>query len=200
MNWQKRFFDLLFSISSIIILSPVFILIISGFYLSKQKSPFFLQKRIGKNGKPFTIYKFRTMTLREDKHHHFEPGNRSRITRAGSFLRKLKLDELPQLWNILKGDMSVVGPRPEVEKWTSTYPEKWKVVHQVKPGLTDPASIKYINEENILAQSPEPEKLYYEKILPEKLNLNIKYVKNYSFYNDLRIILKTIKNIFSFKH
>lgn len=126
----------------------------------------------------------------------FDAGDNSRITPFGQFLRKTKLDELPQLFNVLKGDMSIVGPRPEVKHWTEVYPEKWKIVHSVKPGITDNASIEFRNEEEILAQSNDPIKAYREEILPRKLDLYVDYVNNRSFMGDIVIIFRTIRVIF----
>lgn len=123
----------------------------------------------------------------------FDAGDTSRITPLGVFLRKYKLDELPQLLNVLTGDMSFVGPRPEVLQWTSVYPEKWKIVHSVKPGITDNASIEFRNEEMILANAQDPLKTYEEVILPRKLDLYIEYVQNRSFLGDIGIIFKTFK-------
>lgn len=125
----------------------------------------------------------------------FDAGNSSRITPFGRFLRKTKLDELPQLFNVLKGEMSIVGPRPEVKQWTEVYPEKWQIVHTVKPGITDNASIEFRNEEELLAQSVDPIKTYREEILPRKLDLYIEYVNKQSFGGDLKIIFKTIEAI-----
>ena len=133
--------------------------------------------------------------LKEASKGSFDAGSSARITPFGRFLRKTKLDELPQLFNVLVGDMSIVGPRPEVRQWTEVYPEKWKIVHTVKPGITDNASIRFRNEEEILAQSPDPIKTYKEEILPKKLDLYIDYVHNHSFTGDMKIILKTIKAI-----
>ena len=126
----------------------------------------------------------------------FEPGDLYRVTRIGKFLRKSKLDELPQLVNILKSDMSLVGPRPEVEKWIALYPERWKRILSVPPGLTDNASIEFRNEEELLAGSGNPEKTYKETILPKKLELYEDYILNHSFTGDIKLIFKTILSIF----
>lgn len=155
---------------------------------------FFKQQRIGKNGKLFWLYKFRSMfVIKYASKGTFHVGDTSRITPFGKILRKTKLDELPQLFNVLKGDMSIVGPRPEVEKWTKVYPEKWAIVHKVKPGITDNASILFRNEEEILKNSPNPEETYKNEILPRKLDLYIDYVNNHSFLGDMKIIFHTIK-------
>jgi lipopolysaccharide/colanic/teichoic acid biosynthesis glycosyltransferase len=159
----------------------------------------FIQKRIGIDGISFSLLKFRTMRVEKDTEKgSFHAGDVSRITPIGKILRKTKLDELPQLFNVLKGDMSIVGPRPEVDKWTKIYPEKWSIVHKVKPGITDNASILFRNEEVILKNSPNPEETYKNEILPKKLDLYIDYVNNHSFLGDMKIILKTI-NVVLFK-
>jgi lipopolysaccharide/colanic/teichoic acid biosynthesis glycosyltransferase len=155
---------------------------------------FFIQQRVGKGGRAFNLIKFRTMKVASGKKSgSFDAGDTSRITPLGVFLRKYKLDELPQLLNVLLGEMSFVGPRPEVKQWTLVHPEKWKIVHSVKPGITDNASIEFRNEEFILAHSNNPLKTYEEVILPRKLDLYIDYVQTRSFWGDIAIILKTIK-------
>lgn len=155
---------------------------------------FFIQQRIGQFGKPFKLLKFRTMKVATGKSSgSFDAGDGSRITPLGRFLRRTKLDELPQLINVLRGDMSLVGPRPEVKQWTAVYPEKWKIVHSVRPGITDNASIEFRNEEQLLAASDYPIATYREIVLPRKLDLYIEYVNNQSFLVDITIILKTIK-------
>ena len=155
---------------------------------------FFIQERVGLNGSLFKLYKFRTMVISgSSTSGSFEAGVSSRITPIGKLLRKTKLDEIPQLINVLKGDMSIVGPRPEVKQWTEIYPKKWKIVHSVKPGISDNASIEFRNEEEILARSDDPLKTYRDVILPRKLELYIDYVNNRSLCGDLKIIYKTIK-------
>jgi lipopolysaccharide/colanic/teichoic acid biosynthesis glycosyltransferase len=136
------------------------------------------------------------MTVKKDAEKGaFDAGDSSRVTKVGRFLRKSKLDELPQLLNVLFGSMSFVGPRPEVEKWVHVYPERWKIVHSVKPGITDNASLEFRNEEEILAASLDKEKTYRDEILPRKLELYEAYVKKHSFLTDVEIILKTILSI-----
>lgn len=155
---------------------------------------FFIQERVGRNGKVFNLIKFRTMKVARGKERgSFDAGDTSRITPLGAFLRKYKLDELPQLLNVFLGEMSFVGPRPEVKQWTMVYPEKWKIVHSVKPGITDNASIEFRNEEIILANAEDPLETYKEVILPRKLDLYIEYVQNRSFLGDIGIIFKTFK-------
>jgi lipopolysaccharide/colanic/teichoic acid biosynthesis glycosyltransferase len=158
---------------------------------------FFKQARVGKDGREFLLIKFRTMTISPGAEKgEFEPGNLSRITSFGRYLRKTKLDELPQLLNVLMGDMSLVGPRPEVKKWVAVYPERWAAIHKVRPGITDPASLIYRNEEALLAGSGEPEKVYREELLPQKLSLYEEYLRKRSFFMDFSIIMKTIFSVF----
>ncbi|MCX8148597.1 sugar transferase [Thermaurantimonas aggregans] len=193
----KRFFDIIFSLIALcVLLIPMFIIGIL-IKLDSKGSVFFVQDRIGRNFKKFKLYKFRTMVdSQKASSGLFEPGNTKRVTRIGKFLRKYKLDELPQLFNVLKGEMSLVGPRPEVEKWTNAYPDLWKKILQVKPGITDYASIKFRNEEEILKNSKEPEKTYKDEILPEKLQLNLAYVNEGNVVTDIKILLLTIFKIF----
>ncbi len=193
---MKRYFDLLFSIIGLFLLLPIFLIISLVIKLLMPGPVIFTQKRIGRNSKEFILFKFRTMTVKTGTDRgSFDAGDASRITPIGSFLRKSKLDELPQLLNVVKGDMSFVGPRPEIEKWTKIYPEKWQLVHSVKPGITDNASLLFRNEEIILAQSENPEKIYREEILPQKLELYIAYVNEQSLLIDIKIILKTIYEV-----
>ncbi|GCD77335.1 glycosyl transferase [Thermaurantimonas aggregans] len=193
----KRFFDIIFSLIALcVLLIPMFIIGIL-IKLDSKGSVFFVQDRIGRNFKKFKLYKFRTMVdSQKASSGLFEPGNTKRVTRIGKFLRKYKLDELPQLFNVLKGEMSLVGPRPEVEKWTNAYPDLWKKILQVKPGITDYASIKFRNEEEILKNSKEREKTYKDEILPEKLQLNLAYVNEGNVVTDIKILLLTIFKIF----
>ena len=192
---MKRLFDIIFSL--LILVSSIPVLFVTFLFLvfDLNNGPIlFIQERIGQNRKTFKIYKFRTMALSKIiANSDFDAGDISRVTKLGSILRKAKLDELPQLINVLKGDMSIIGPRPEVQQWTEVYPEKWKIVHSVKPGITDNASIEFRNEEELLAQSEDPIKTYKDEILLRKLDLYIDYVNNQSFWGDIMIILKTIK-------
>ena len=157
---------------------------------------FYEQIRIGKNGKEFKMFKYRTMTLdpaKQESDHTIE--SKSRITSLGKILRRTKIDELPQLFNVLLGDMAIVGPRPEVKKWTEVYPEKWEIVLSVKPGITDNASIEYRNEEELLSESKDTEQTYRDVILPRKLDIYINYVNSRTFWGDILIILRTINAI-----
>ncbi|GAB6095170.1 hypothetical protein JCM14469_14220 [Desulfatiferula olefinivorans] len=144
----------------------------------------------------FKLYKFRSMSIKNNAEDgSFEPGDNSRVTKLGAFIRKTKLDELPQLINVLKGDMSIVGPRPEVRKWVDVYPERWAWVLTVKPGITDPASIYYRNEEDLLSKAEDPETFYRDHILPDKLDLYEEYVRTRTFWGDVGLIMKTILSV-----
>jgi len=189
----KRVFDILASASMIIILLPIEMIIALIIYYEDRESVLFRQKRVGMNHKPFILYKFRSMSSNKiSAHGTFDAGDQSRVTRIGKVLRKTKLDELPQLFNVLIGDMSLVGPRPEVKKWVDIYPQQWAFVLSVKPGITDNAAILYRNEEEILAKVMNPEMHYKEIILPQKLNLYRDYILNHSFTGDILIIFRTL--------
>ncbi|RMG79073.1 MAG: sugar transferase [Bacteroidetes bacterium] len=192
----KRLFDIVFSLIGIILLSPLMLVITLLIMLDSKGGVIFRQKRIGKNGKPFYILKFRTMKPDSEKSGQLTVGGKdSRITRVGYFLRKYKLDELPQLFNVLKGDMSFVGPRPEVPKYVELYTDEQRQILKVKPGITDYASIEYINENEILGQSNNPEETYIKEIMPQKIALNLKYIHEKGFWKDIKIILLTLKKI-----
>jgi len=193
-----RFFDILFSLLGLLILLPFFILI--AFIIvctTKSCSVFYIQQRVGKNNKDFTLIKFRTMRKNADKTSLLTVGeNDVRITKTGRFLRKYKLDELPQLWNVLKGDMSLVGPRPEVRKYVNLYTDDQKLVLKVRPGITDYASIEYVNENQLLARSKDPEKYYMEEIMPKKLLINLTYIENCKLKEYFKILLVTVRAVF----
>jgi lipopolysaccharide/colanic/teichoic acid biosynthesis glycosyltransferase len=162
-------------------------------YFLSSRPILFRQMRVGLGGRDFTLYKFRTMTvLNNASKGRFDAGDLSRVTKIGKILRKTKLDELPQLWNVLIGDMSFVGPRPEIRQWVETEPERWKLIHCVRPGITDPASICYRNEEEILAASNTPETVYKTIILPKKLALYESYIEKQSLIKDISLIFQTI--------
>jgi lipopolysaccharide/colanic/teichoic acid biosynthesis glycosyltransferase len=193
---MKRCFDLFFSILGIIILSPLLLLISLWIVLDSKGGIFYQQIRVGKNNHDFHLLKFRSMRVNADKDGLLTVGGRdSRITHSGYFLRKYKLDELPQLFNIIKGEMSIVGPRPEVRKYVALYNEEQQKVLNVKPGLTDFASLEYINENELLATSDNPEQTYIESIMPAKLLLNKKYIGQISLLTDLKIIFRTLRKI-----
>ncbi len=192
----KRAFDFLTALLLLILLSPLFVLIGLWILLDSKGGVFYLQTRVGRHGKPFKIFKFRTMRSGSDKKGLLTVGMKdSRITRAGYFLRKYKLDELPQLLNVFLGHMSLVGPRPEVEKYVRLYTEEQRRVLQVKPGITDEASMAYSRENEILSRYPDAEKAYIEIVMPEKLALNLKYVAHQSLRHDFSILLKTVKKV-----
>lgn len=193
---MKRIFDFIVSLFAIIILLPVFILIALTVAADSKGGVFYIQQRIGKDFKPFGMLKFRTMYPDSDKKLLLTVGNRdNRITRAGCFLRKYKLDEFPQLFNVLKGEMSLVGPRPEVKKYVDLYNEEQRKVLSVKPGITDLASIEYSNENEILSNHAEPERAYIEEIMPAKLKLNLEYISKQNFFFDISLLLKTLGKI-----
>ena len=188
-----RFFDILFSFLGIVLLSPVFLCLYVGICLESRGGGFYSQLRVGRNGKDFYVYKFRSMRMGADKQGLITVGGRdSRITRVGYFIRKYKLDELPQLFNVLKGDMSLVGPRPEVRKYVELYTEAQKKVLSVRPGITDYASIEYVDENAILGRAKDADKVYVEQILPDKIRYNMKYIEHRSVKEYFKIIYLTI--------
>lgn len=191
-----RLFDIFLSLTGLLILFPIFICLAIWIKLDSFGPIIYKQSRVGKNGKVFKLYKFRSMRMDADKLGLLTIGGKDpRITRSGYFLRNFKLDELPQLINVLKGDMSIVGPRPEVEKYTQYYTQEQRVVLNVKPGITDTASIVFRNENEILKNSSDPEELYVEKILPMKIQLNMDYITNRSLLTYFKIIFKTFAAI-----
>lgn len=193
-----RFFDILFSSLGLIILSPLFLILAVWIKLDSKGPIFYKQLRVGKNDRDFYLLKFRTMVVDADKNGLITVGERDpRVTRAGYFFRKYKLDELPQLVNVLQGNMSLVGPRPEVRKYVEMYTPEQRKVLSVKPGLTDYASILYIDENKVLATSDDPERTYIDIIIPEKIRYNMKYIENRSVKEYFKIIFLTISRIFS---
>lgn len=193
----KRTFDLLFSFIILIIGLPFFLIIGFLILITSKGGVFFSQERIGLNQEPFKLYKFRTMKPDSETSGQITVGGRDpRITKIGYILRKFKLDEFPQLINILKGDMSVVGPRPEVKKYVDLYSEKQLSVLSVRPGLTDFASIEYMDENELLGKSNDPDKTYIEEVMPAKLKLNLKYIEEQSFGLDMKLVLRTFFGIF----
>jgi lipopolysaccharide/colanic/teichoic acid biosynthesis glycosyltransferase len=194
----KRAFDLLVATILLIFLAPLFLLFIIIIRVGSNGPAFYLQTRVGLHGKDFKIFKFRTMYTGSDKKGLLTVGGKDqRITPAGVFLRKYKLDELPQLINVFIGDMSLVGPRPEVRKYVDLYKDEQLRVLDVKPGITDYASIEYSNENELLAGADDPEKEYINTIMPAKLKLNLKYIAEKSLITDLKIILRTLAKIIS---
>ena len=193
----KRAFDFLASLLGLIILSPLFLLLAVIIKLEDGGPVFFRQKRVWQRGKKFRIWKFRTMVVNAEKlGGHLTVGRDPRITRVGYWLRKTKLDELPQLINVLLGEMSLVGPRPEVPKYVSLYTDDQRRVLELRPGITDPASIQFRDENELLAQVTDPEGYYREIVMPEKIRLNLEYAKRASFWTDLRVIFTTLSRLF----
>lgn len=191
-----RLFDIFFSALGLIILFPFFVVFYLLIRIESKGGAFYIQERIGKNGKPFGLYKFRTMRVGSDTEGLLTVGERDRrITRIGYILRKTKIDELPQLLNVLKGDMSLVGPRPEVRKYTDLYTEEQRKVLSVRPGITDYASIEYVNENELLSKADDPERMYIEEVMPDKIKLNMKYLKHYTVGEYFRIIFLTFKSL-----
>jgi lipopolysaccharide/colanic/teichoic acid biosynthesis glycosyltransferase len=188
-----RWVDCTFSIIGLIILLPVFTVVAILIKLTSKGSVIYKQARVGKNGKDFKVYKFRSMYVEADKKGLLTIGGKdARVTPVGAYLRKFKLDELPQLLNVVKGDMSLVGPRPEVRKYVEMYSVDQRMILAVKPGITDYASIKYRNENVLLAVASNPEELYVKEIMPKKIELNFKFINEPSIKNYFEIILKTI--------
>jgi lipopolysaccharide/colanic/teichoic acid biosynthesis glycosyltransferase len=196
----KRLLDVVASGIGLIILSPIFLFIAIIIKLDSKGNVFFKQIRVGKNGKEFEILKFRTMiTNAEKKGMQITVGKDSRITNAGRILRKIKLDELPQLINVFIGEMSLVGPRPEVPKYVAIYTEEQRQVLLIRPGITDRASVFYRNESEILAKSDDPENTYINEIMPEKLRINLEYIKKVSPLTDIGLVIYTIFKVFIHK-
>lgn len=192
----KRFFDILVSGLGILVLSPILILIAFLIKLNDSGDVLYLQKRVGQFGSEFKIFKFRTMIPNADKFGSLTIGDKdNRITSIGKILRKTKLDELPQLINVLIGNMSLVGPRPEVKEYVKLYSKEQKDILKHKPGITDYASIYYRNESSILGSSDNPKKKYIEEIMPHKITLNKKYFENASVFEDIKVIFLTIKEV-----
>ena len=193
---MTRLFDILFAGIGLIVLSPLLAVLYLLVCIESPGGGFYRQKRVGKNGKDFWLYKFRSMLKGADKKGLITVGGHdSRITHTGYFIRKYKLDELPQLFNVLRGDMSLVGPRPEVRKYVDMYTSEQRKVLSVRPGITDYASIEYADENVILGQSANPDKTYIEQIMPDKIRLNMKYIANHSIGEYFKIIFLTFKKI-----
>jgi lipopolysaccharide/colanic/teichoic acid biosynthesis glycosyltransferase len=194
----KRLFDILFSILVLLLFLPFGLIISTLIIFSSPGGIFYRQERIGKNGKPFRIFKFRSMRNDSDKKGKLTVGMRDpRITPIGYFIRKYKLDEFPQFINVLKGEMSIVGPRPEVQEYVQLYTKEQRKVLDVKPGITDYASLYYFKENELLAQATDPQKTYIEEIMPAKIKLNEKYLANPTLFHDLNIIFTTFMKILS---
>ena len=193
----KRVFDIILSALGLILLSPLFLVLAIAIATDSPGGIFYRQTRVGKNGHPFRIFKFRSMRSGSDKKGQLTVGSTDqRITRTGRFIRKHKLDEFPQLINVLKGDMSLVGPRPEVPKYVAMYNDEQKKVLSVRPGITDYASIEYANENDLLSSSSNPEKTYIDEVMPAKLELNKKYISEAGLGTDIKLIFRTLGKVF----
>ncbi|MBR2486514.1 MAG: sugar transferase [Paludibacteraceae bacterium] len=189
---MKRLFDILVSGIGLICLSPLLLIVAIWIKLDSPGPVFYRQVRVGRYNKDFRIFKFRSMRIGSDKGSLVTIGGRDpRITRSGYFIRKFKIDELPQLINVLVGDMSLVGPRPEVRHYVNYWTPEQMHVLDVRPGITDPASIKYRNENELLAQAEDPEKYYIEVIMQEKIKLYLEYAEKSSFWYDIKLIFQT---------
>jgi len=192
-----RFLDFLISFLGLLLLSPVFLLVYVMIRVDSRGDAFYLQTRVGKAGRDFRLMKFRTMRVNADKLGSLTVGaHDSRITRAGYFLRRYKLDELPQLINVLKGEMSLVGPRPEIRKYTDLYNDDQKIVLSVRPGITDYASIEYFDENEILGRSTDPENTYVEVIMPAKIKMNMRYIHNRTTGEYFKVLWQTFLKLF----
>lgn len=189
---MKRLFDILASGLGLIALSPLFIILAILIKLDSKGPVFYRQVRVGRHNKDFRIFKFRSMRVGADKGSLVTIGGRDpRVTKSGYWIRKFKLDELPQLINVFNGDMSLVGPRPEVRHYVDYWTQEQMHVLDVRPGITDPASIKFRNENELMEQAEDPEKYYIEVIMQEKIKLYLEYVEKHSFWYDLGLIFKT---------
>lgn len=193
----KRLFDIVSSGIGLLCLAPIFVVMAIWIKLDSRGPVFYRQTRVGRYGRDFRIFKFRSMRVGSDKGRQITVGERDpRITRSGYFIRRYKIDELPQLINVFLGDMSIVGPRPEVHKYVDLYSEEQRKVFQVRPGITDLASIKYRNENELLSQVDDPDTYYIDVIMPDKLAINLEYIRHQSFMGDIKIIFNTLFKIF----
>ena len=191
-----RFCDIVLSCLGLLLLSPLFVVVAVWIVIDNPGPIFYRQMRVGKDGKDFGLLKFRSMRIGADKESLITIGEHdSRITRAGYYIRKYKLDELPQLWNVLTGDMSLVGPRPEVRRYVDMYTDEQRQVLTVRPGITDYASIEYIDENRILAQAEDPDRTYIEEIMPAKIAMNMRYIEHQTLGEYMKIIFLTLAKI-----
>lgn len=197
----KRLLDTVMALVGLIVLAPLLVLIATAIVMETPGSALFRQRRVGLGGRDIILWKFRTMTLRQGSESgSFDLGDASRVTKIGCVLRATKLDELPQLWNVIRGDMALVGPRPEVRKWVDCYPQRWALIHTVRPGITDPASIAFRHEEEILQAATDPEIVYREIILPQKLELYELYLQQRGFWEDSKILCRTLLALLTRSH
>jgi lipopolysaccharide/colanic/teichoic acid biosynthesis glycosyltransferase len=192
----KRAFDIVVAAVGLLLVAPLFLVVAALIKLDSRGPVFFRQERVGRGFRPFRIYKFRTMV--QDASQRGGPltsANDPRVTRVGRFLRKSKIDELPQLINVLKGEMSLVGPRPEVREYVELFRDDYREILKVRPGITDLASLKYRDEESWLAQWPDPDRAYVRHLLPDKIRLAKEYIETASFASDLHIIVRTLLKV-----
>lgn len=194
---MKRILDLFGSGIGLLLLLPIGLVISIIIWKEDFHSPFYLQERVGRKGVKFKMYKFRSMRIRKGADLQLTVGNDPRITQIGAWIRKYKVDELPQLWNVFIGDMSLVGPRPEVERYVLLYNEEQRHVLNVRPGITDYASLQYFDENRLLGESQNPEQTYIEEIMPAKLKINLAYIPKAGVVEDIKIIFLTMKRIIS---
>lgn len=191
-----RFFDIVFSFFGLLLLSPLFVIVYLLIVLESKGGGFYMQNRVGINGNDFKLYKFRSMASGSDKKGLITiGGNDSRITQMGLFIRKYKIDELPQLFNVFIGNMSLVGPRPEVRKYVDLYSSEQLKVLSIRPGITDYSSIEYVDENILLGSVSNPEQVYIEQIMPDKIRLNMKYIDSKSLKEYFKIIFLTFRGI-----
>jgi lipopolysaccharide/colanic/teichoic acid biosynthesis glycosyltransferase len=191
----KRTLDFSLAVLGLAVLLPLLLLIAVAVLLDDGWPVFFRQTRVGRYGEPFVIWKFRSMRVANQNGPQITSQGDARVTRVGSWLRRSKLDELPQLWNILRGDMSFVGPRPEVPRYVALYTAAQRAVLNLRPGLTDEASIRFRDEEALLAAAPDAEKFYVDHCLPRKVDLNLAYAAHASLRTDLGVIWRTIQAV-----
>ncbi|MBI2258969.1 MAG: sugar transferase [Flavobacteriia bacterium] len=197
---MKRIFDIILSLIVLILFFPIGLILSIFIILESKGGVFFIQKRVGKNEREFGMFKFRSMKINSEEKGQLTIGEKDkRITKIGFFIRKYKLDEFPQFINVLKGDMSIVGPRPEVKKYTQYYNEEQKKVLSVKPGITDLASIQYYDENALLGKSNNPEQTYIEEIMPNKIKINLKYCENANILTDFKVLTLTFFRILGLK-
>ncbi len=190
MKLSKRTLDIVASAVGLLLLSPLLIGVAIWIWIDSGLPVLFFQERVGRKGRPFWLMKFRTMAQAPGR--LITVGADPRITRVGHWLRRTKLDELPQLWNVLKGEMSLVGPRPEVAKYVALYSESQRAILEFTPGITDPASLAFGNESELMAEATDPEQLYIAEILPRKLELGLEYARRATWLSDLQLIMKTV--------
>lgn len=193
----KRLFDIVASCVVLVLFFPIGLLVACWIAAESRGGVFYLQERIGKGGIPFRMFKFRSMRKDADKSGKLTIGKDPRITHSGAFIRKYKLDEFPQFINVLKGEMSIVGPRPEVEEYVRLYTEEQRKILNVKPGITDYASLAYFEENELLGKSDDPQKTYIEEIMPAKIALNQEYIQHPGIVQDIKIMWRTAKKIVS---